>query len=157
MSHYPLIVKRQIKGSSIWEKPERGNSVSLFPVLPECIRAKQEKGRCFVLVCNPGRRFACPGLFSGRPSRDSGGESGERRAKSGERRGVGNGRVTVVKHWVMITSNDAVSRSTGRCRKKGDVHSWSVTPDDAALVRGCSAQKVRGGPRLEMDPWGSSR
>src|SRR6266404_3952771 len=88
MTVYPLIVKRQIKGSSIWEK--RNGTVTLSPfflVLRRMHSAQnKEKGRCSFLACYPGRRCACPGLLSCRPAGTSGWESEERRAKSGERR-----------------------------------------------------------------------
>src|SRR6266404_535751 len=102
MGHYPLIVKRQIKGSSIWEQRNGTVTQSAFFVLcAECIRRKTRKREMFIFGLLPRAALRLPGAIVMPPRWDSGRGEREWRTKSGERRGMGNGRVTVVKGWVM--------------------------------------------------------
>ena len=64
MGHYPLIVKRQIKGSSIWE--QRNGTVTLSPFslfCAECIRRKTRKREMFIFGLLPRAALRLPGAF----------------------------------------------------------------------------------------------
>src|SRR6266704_1576857 len=87
MTVCPLIVKRQIKGSSIWE--QRNGTVTLSPFslfCAECIRRKTRKREMFIFGLLTRAALRLPGAII-MPSRwDSGrGERGEWRTKNAER------------------------------------------------------------------------